>query len=65
MYYFFFYDQDVCIGEGYGLDPDDAIRRYCVKMGFGPDAADYMHVVCVLSKSDFTTCPWNCASVVG
>lgn len=63
MYHFHFYEKDVFIGQGYGLDPDDAIKRWCIKNEFGPDVADGITPVCDLSMSEWDVNIFNCATV--
>jgi len=63
MFYFLFYDQDVCVGEGYGTDPDDAIKRHCKRLGFGPDYADRLTPIMSMTKSEWNDNPWGCATV--
>jgi hypothetical protein len=63
MNYFLFYDQDVCIGEGYGLDPDDAIKRFCIKIGYGPEYADSLVPVWVSARSEWDVNVFNCSTI--
>ena len=63
MYYFLFYDQDVYVGESYGTDPNDAVKRFCQRLGYGPELADGLTVLCNVQYSDFERIPaeWNVA----
>jgi hypothetical protein len=57
MFYFHFYLGDVCIGEGYGLNPDHAVKLFCQRNEQGPEYADSLTPVCDRSRSEYDDIP--------
>lgn len=61
MHYFHIYEMDVCIGQQWGLSPDDACERFCRRQGFPLDAANHFTAVCDPCGYDVPR-NWPCVS---
>lgn len=63
MNFFLFYECDVCIGSGYGLDPEDAIARFCQKMNWTASQGAGITPVFCPKRSEWDVNIFNCPSL--